>query len=693
MGQGDSSTRFRGRRPGGFLAAVATLPALLPGSVLPFISPLIIPPSAAQAAPKREGDILNIFRKSRVYVITNEDPALADLLLQGCQHRERRIVTPEEWDKLPSDLRRFVSAVYLINRQRLPDGVRFPERCTAERDDNYQEVTRVVYSSGPTYEVILSAPDAVWLKQAILDFRRLTEPPRGFRKRNVRSLAVVPSSPEAHAAATPFVRIVMGSTAPDVRRSHFVAAGEYPKVTARCAEMDELILLDRSAPTPEGFRETLTALTAGRTIAPGDTVSWRERKPGGRVRVVISAPTADQLTGVLRQHPDPLALPEAMTVLNSARDLRSVRRVAVVGVKSGPGEEALRRRLASRAATELRLLNTFEVLERSGLSEVLSEIALDQAGITRAKDRARVRQMAAADALLLIEITDTTGRTEYATKFKRVTPWMAAAPACPSRPSRLRFDLNIRNDNVRSVAEPLLAKVVGTKNDEEYQREIRRYQREIVPQWQQQVARYQEERRTRPITWEQYTTAKSTVTVSGSLRLVDLADGLVLWETPFSTTESGETPEGMRSLTTIGEDSRPTAEDLPKPTSEVSPDLINRAADTALSGGLLALRGTALLPAGSLPVVAPTADASSASPGISGRVLDIDGDCALVGLGATDGVRQGDSLLISVTDTVQVRATVTRVRPRTCDARIDPDIGVALQARLSAGQVVTRSSD
>jgi hypothetical protein len=197
---------------------------------------------------------------------------------------------------------------------------------------------------------------------------------------------------------------------------------------------------------------------------------------------------------------------------------------------------------------------------------------------------------------------------------------------------------------------------------------------------------YNDDRRNRPITWEQSLTAKSEVTVSGSLRLVDLTDGLVLWEAPFTATDTADTPQTAKSVTTIGEDSRPAPTNVPDSTTDIPDTLLDKVADSALQDGLQTLQGTALLPSGTIPSLPDTNKPAA----LSGRLLDIDGDSALIGLGAGDGIQKGDVLIIAVSDTVRVKITVTRVRPRTCDATIDAMTPATARAKLSAGQIVSR---
>lgn len=687
------------------------------------IVPAVHPQSAAYAAtgqlfrkrPKREGDILKIFEKQRVYVVTNEDAALADLLLDGAAHRERRILSVAEWQKATPGELSFVTTVFLINRERLPIYQRVPDRCPAEGDELYFQALRQGRQWGVAHEVTISAPDASWLRQAVSEFRRWSEAPRQAQKRNVASLAVIPVGAGGTLAAEPLLAVkratgakaapASAAASPKPPMAHLVPMDRLDSWAGRMTAMDEALLIDRSALPRVGVPATLVDALAKHTVAINDTVAWRESKPNGRSRIVFSAPNADLLAQAVRTHAGTLeAIAETPTVISTARDLRSVRRVAVAGVRSGAGGSELARRLASRAATEVRSLDAFEVLERAGLSEMLGEVALGQAGITESKDRARVRRLAAADALLIVEITDVNGRTDYAVSHERVTPRLAGPPKKPLEPSRLKYAVEIpgKEDDpiVRAVSEGLLKKVVGTKSNKEFKADLNRYNNEILPAWQRQVDEYHHYARTRPVTWRQNITSRSEATITGSLRLVDLVDGLVLWEAPFSASDIADTGRASRALISHGEDSAPPGEDGPSSSSDVPDELLSRAADSALMQGIQVLRGTALLPS-SIVVSAsaphPVAPAPSAAPippaAPGGRILDVDGDTVLVGLGATDGLAVGDALLVTLPDGEgTVRLVVTRARPRTCDAAFDADAPVSLRARVEVGMTAAKAA-
>lgn len=639
---------------------------------------------------KREGDILHIFERATVYVVTNDDATLADTLLEGCQHKQRRVLSLDEWRRLPEGALWYVSTVFLINRERLSPWQRVPDKCLAEGDEVWLQAARAGRSWGISHEVIISAPDAAWLSKAVAEFRSLKELPRNPLKHNVRSLAVVPVGIQATQAAQPFL------TAKEAPLAHLVSLDRYQAATARLAVMDEVLLIDRST-VDAGTPSFITALLQKRAAHPNQTMVWRESKEKGRTRVVFSAPNGDLLAQAVRSHPNLSAVPETPTVSASARDLRQVRRVAVAGVRNGAGGATLARRVASVAAMQVRALDAFEVLERAGLSEVLGEIALDQAGITKANDRARVRQLAAADALLIVELTSAEGRTDYVASHERLTPRMGKAPPKPLEPSRLRVLPTLpgkENDRmIVAATEVLLRRVVGVKNEEEYKDALDRYNCETLPRWQQQVDEHHARYRTRPIAWRQNILAKSAVTVSGSLRLVDLVDGLVLWETPFSVTEHDESLQDTRNVATVGEDSSPDAAPRPASSSQAPEAVVLRAAEVALAQGINALRATALLPphtntiqtalGPATLVAAPDATAPSSR---LGRILDVDGDTLLVGLGATDGLRLGDTLAVTLGNDRKVRAIVTRVRPRTCDAAFDKEAPGDLRTLVAIGQ-------
>jgi hypothetical protein len=639
----------------------------------------------------KEGEVLKIFNRARIYVVTNDDAHLADAFLENAPYKERRVLTVAEWNRMPNGIRRFVSVVFLINRQFLPLASRIPESCDAANDELYTHVTRLGSEGGVSYEVVLSAPDSAWLRQAITDFRRLKEAPRKPQKRNVRSLAIVPIGAEAARAATPLLEVKEEKTN---TRAHLLPAMNYPRASLRLVDMDELFLIDRSAVNDPSFAGLLSLTGDGQEIGQTDTAIWRERKPNGRFRVFISAPNGDHITHALQQYPNPLTAPTVVTVLHSARDLRAVRRVAVAAIKTGENSE-LARRLATIAATNLRSLEAFEVLERAGLSEILGEVALGQAGITQAADRNRIQKLAAADALFLVEITHINGQTTYRADHKRLTGRMGGAPRRPLEPSRLKMSIG-DDPIVRVLAESLLKRTIGTRSDREYREALNTYNSEILPNWQRQMEQYDYEKRNRVVEWEQKTIAKTQATITGSLRLVDLRDGLVLWETPFSATDSWERPGEVTTVISRGEDSKPGEAEVPEPTHSIPESLLTQVTDKALVDGIRSLRGTALLPSvapltvvnakGGTPIRVTTSNE------VTGRILDLDSDLVLIGLGESDGVQLNDTLIVTLSDGTTVALKVTRVRPRTCDATFTEDVSVAVRTKVTAGMAVTRSS-
>jgi hypothetical protein len=248
-------------------------------------------------------------------------------------------------------------------------------------------------------------------------------------------------------------------------------------------------------------------------------------------------------------------------------------------------------------------------------------------------------------------------------------------------------NLGITDPTLQKIADGALARARGTKSDREYQRELARYNNETLPRGQQQVDDYNDARRNRAVTWEQRVTARSAATITGSLRLVDLTDGLVLWEAPFTGTEKDESPAGVNSVTTTGEDSRPDpAADVPEASANVPDALLDRAAETALAQGIRDLRGTALLPTPASFGTSVAGTPDTAPLPTVGRLLDVDGDTLLIGLGTSDGLKAGDCLLVALADGQKVRVVVTRVRPRTCDAVFDKAVPVGTRARVAVGQ-------
>ncbi|MEI6432878.1 MAG: hypothetical protein WCP07_11895, partial [bacterium] len=77
-------------------------------------------------------------------------------------------------------------------------------------------------------------------------------------------------------------------------------------------------------------------------------------------------------------------------------------------------------------------------------------------------------------------------------------------------------------------------------------------------------------------------------------------------------------------------------------------------------------------------------------PTASGKVLDVDNDTLLIGLGGGDGLKVGDILIISLEDKSKVQVSVTKIRPRTCDAIFAVSVSSRQRAQVATGQMVTR---
>lgn len=649
---------------------------------------LFLAPAPAQAGRPKEGDVLKIFNNQRVYVITNVDadaPALAELLLAGCPVKERRVLTLAEWNAMPRETRWFVSCVYLVDRERLPSWAQVPLNCRAEPTEVWQEVVRTGRDWGVAYDVTVSAPDRAHLERAIGSFRRLKEAPRKIVTESVRSLAVVPVGDGA-------ARTVTGDALRGERFPHVVPLRDYQSRQTRMTAMDEIVLVDRGTATASTLPTAFAPVADKLLAANADVVAWRETKPGGYVRAYVSAPTGAMLASIVAKSPDNLLALAAFgtpTVLASARDLRLVRRVAVASVAGQSMDDQTAQSVASLAATELRNLNAFEVLERAALTTVLAEIALDQAGLTRGTNRAKVRQLAAADALLIVDLSRSSGGTQYTSQAVRATPAMEPAPRRPSEPSRLKNDFNVGGRNgelLKAVMVGLLKDKVGTKTEEQYDADLREYRRTALPQWERSVRDYQARADTRQIAWNQTVVARSTVHIAGSVRLVDLTDGLVLWEAPIASTDVAEKTQQTRTAYTTGETSAaPGANDLPGANGEIPGELLTRTAEKAVGDLLRALPANALLPS----ATAPPADADT-DTAQTGKVIDVDGDTVLIGLGAGDGLRVGDTLT-GTGDNAGLRLRVTRVRPRTCDAVFAPDVPKTSRPPIKIGDAVKRT--
>ncbi len=595
---------------------------------------------------------LRLFDKASVRVgVTEGDESLADLLLSGARTKNRERVLLSELSSGDGA----TVLVRLVNRQWQKESD--PE---VAPDELLIQVERV--GKRETH-VTLSAPDAGWLKQAVYDFRNLRELPRQPLRRKVRSLAVISVGVDARAASS---LLNQAGTS----RTTVLPMIDWER--ARLTHADELLLIDRSAPLPAGVRECVEQKSARR----GDTIAWRETKPGGGLRTFVCGPGSASVEEAVKKGIDFSRLSESPTVLHSAKDLTGVRRVAVSGLGRDPLAQKLADTLSGRAASGLRSLNAFEVLERDGLKNILSELALGQAGITKSTDRVRLRQLAAADALLIVDVVESVGRTESAGRSERITPKLGPAPRRPLEPSRYRLAVSTDHPGTRGLLEALAGRG-NLKDEDEYRDELYVYQTRTVPAWQLRMRDWEREHRNRSVQWRQGADLRGTLTLRGSFRLVDLNDGLVLWEAPFEATERGEQPGGRRIVTTVGEDSSP--DDARAQENSAAPEfLLSRAVDTVLEQAVGALKAGAILPS----TLSPSEPLRTAP---AGKILDVDGDQLLIGLGASDGVTVGDVLRVRLESGGWLKLIVTRVRPRTCDAQLADGEDRTLRGRLSVG--------
>jgi hypothetical protein len=611
--------------------------------------------AALTASPAYAGEAAaRLFEKAVVRVgVTEGDEELADLLLEGARTKRRERVPlatlqPGEGATV---------LVRLINRQWLS-----PDPEIAE-----DELLIAVEKAGRREtQVTLSAPDAALLRQAVLEFRSLRELPRSPVRRKVRSLAVVPVGVSARAVQ----HLVE-------RRAVVMPVADWEK--ARLAHADELLLIDRSAPLPASLREAVEKHPMRR----GDTIAWKFEKPGGGVRAYVCGPASAAVEQAVKRGVDLERLSESPTVLHSARDLTGVRRIAVSGLGRDPLAQRVADSLAGRTASGLRSLDAFEVLEREGLKNILAELALGQAGITRGADRVRLQKLAAADALLIVDVAESRGNTEFSGRAERLTPKLGPAPRRPLEPSRYRLPVDTDHPKTRGLLEALAGRG-NLKYEDEWRDEMYLYETRTLPAYHARLRDWEQQRRTRPVQWRIDSGLRGSLTLRGSMRLVDLADGLVLWEAPFETTERGDQPGGRRTITTIGEDSVPGDRRGSGSEGAIPEFLLSGAVEAVLEQAIGALRGGAIL-----PTTLPVAESVRAQP--IGKVLDVDGEQLLIGLGASEGVFVGDVLRVRLESGEWLRLTVTRVRPRTCDAVLADGEDRTLRGRLSAGLGVERA--
>jgi len=69
----------------------------------------------------------------------------------------------------------------------------------------------------------------------------------------------------------------------------------------------------------------------------------------------------------------------------------------------------------------------------------------------------------------------------------------------------------------------------------------------------------------------------------------------------------------------------------------------------------------------------------------------VDDNTVLVGLGTADGIAMGNVLEVTIGNGEKLRLTVTRVRPRTCDATFATGSNPVLLSRVSIGDTVTKA--
>ena len=173
---------------------------------------------------------------------------------------------------------------------------------------------------------------------------------------------------------------------------------------------------------------------------------------------------------------------------------------------------------------------------------------------------------------------------------KRAEELFAALQMRPAGRASMRTDDAL----AQAAMEALLHGVLGYKSDREYRDALDNYNSVTLPRWHRQMSEYNDRYRTREVSWRQEIHAKGAATVTGSLRLVDLVDGLVLWEAPFTGTDQDDSLCEARTAVSTGEDSSPPPPDYPTSVSEPPAALVAKAAETALEQGIQALRGTAV---------------------------------------------------------------------------------------------------
>ena len=332
-----------------------------------------------------------------------------------------------------------------------------------------------------------------------------------------------------------------------------------------------------SAPDSASLRDGVEELKGLRTL------------PYGRVH----RPALVRANGLMPRSYSRPATPDDVPSSRRRADLTGVQRVAVSGLGRDASARKLAESLASELAPELRSLGAFDVLERDGLSNLLAEVALSQAGLTQSEPRGRVQKLAAADAILIVDVTSCTGRTDAVNRNERVTQKLGNAPRRPVAPTRLRVPVPVSDPSARAALEAVLGDRVGYRSEEDYQDDLDRYQRRDVPRYREDLRAWERARRERTVQWRQESTLRGELTARGSVRLVSMTDGRILWEAPFSVSERGEQEGGVRTVTVTGEDSVPEERGA---IDEPPPFLVGRATGRVVSQALAALRRGAELP-------------------------------------------------------------------------------------------------
>lgn len=355
-----------------------------------------------------------------------------------------------------------------------------------------------------------------------------------------------------------------------------------------CDDGELAIDIRRSGP-----RATVVAISAPNRVSLRDGVlelKSLRALPYGRIHRPAHAPPSDV--------PAPRVYPRAsdpnpVSVNRRRADLTGVRRIAVSGLGRDPLARKLAESLAAELAPGVRALGAFDVLERDGLSNLLSEVALSQAGLTESGPRGRVQKLAAADAILIVDVTSAVGSTDTVNRNMRLSPKLGGAPRRPMAPSRLRASIPVGDPTARAALEAAFGNKIGYRDEDDYLDDLDRYERRDLPRYREDLRAWEKEKRERVVQWRQESTVRGELTARGSVRLVRLTDGRILWEAPFSASERGEQDGGVRTVTVKGEDSVPEERGA---LAEPPPFLAHRAAERVVAQALSALRRGAELP-------------------------------------------------------------------------------------------------